>query len=63
VTGSGSREAGINFMASKKCSFTPLQNNITKVTGKMWVGSKPGPQNKNIISSSKVFNPSNPSSD
>jgi hypothetical protein len=56
-------EAGIKFMASKNCRFRPLQNNITKVTRKMWVASKPGPQNKNIISSSKIINLSNPSSD
>ncbi len=40
----------------QKCSFRSLPNNRTKVTQKLWVGSKPGPQNRNIISSSKIFN-------
>jgi hypothetical protein len=28
--GSGSKEAGMNFVASKKCRFRSLQNNMTK---------------------------------
>ncbi len=40
----------------EKCSIGSLQNNMTEVTRKVWVGSKCGPQNKNIIFSSNVFN-------